>query len=333
MPVYWKDGSLNLLPLIGGNTHGWTQYIAEDKSGNVYITGGQYGGTLGLQLGYWKNSTFVVLASNAPAGENIQSIAVDTNGNVWVGGNVSGGSFFYQENSGSQTTLSGNPTHCWSLDADTQGNVYFMGVETTTDFVPYYWKNGLNPTALTLSGGNLFGYPAQMAEDSSGNLYICGEQWVDTAGPTVCGPVYWRTVSGVWQSATALPVGGYSSSYLAWWDVQGIAVDSSGNLHVAGGYGATSPDTTLLYWNSATSAPTVMPLPSGKTIGKLSTCATLDSNGNFIVTGQAGTAWSGTAGSSITDSVAVYWQNGTLINLPMGSGNAYGQTVGAVLAP
>jgi uncharacterized lipoprotein YajG len=320
VPVYWKDGVLNFLApdgASGGGAYG----IAEDKSGNLYIAG-----VLDGQPGYWKNSTFTALSLGTYAQGYASSIAVDTNGNVWVGGQAGTPTpniFVYWENSGNCNVLPGSPNDAWGLQADTFGNVYFIGTELIGGNPwPCYWKNGANPTALTLTGGNNGGYAAQLAVDSSGNLYICGMQWGGANG----GPVYWKTVAGIWQSATLLPQGAYSGN--GWWNVSGIVIDFTGEIYMAGGTGISSL-TTPIYWKGLTSTPTTMTLPTGTSVfGLASGAAAFDGSGNFIVAGTAGNTQSG-----IADSVPFYWQNGTPINLPMGSGNAWGMTGWVVAGP
>ena len=68
LPVYWKDGALNLLPLNSGYGGGYAAGIAINKSGNVYIGGTQYGGALAPLLGYWKNGIFVAFSAAAGSG-------------------------------------------------------------------------------------------------------------------------------------------------------------------------------------------------------------------------------------------------------------------------
>jgi len=102
-----------------------------------------------------------------------------------------------------------------------------------------------------------------------------------------------------------------------------MTFDSSGNAYFVANYGPASSPTTPLYWKSATSTPIAMTMPAGTTIFNIGMgAAGFDGSGNFIVAGNAGNTVSG---FTITDGVPVYWQNGNPINLPMGSGNTWGQ--------
>lgn len=107
IPVCWKDGALNMLPLNGA-AHGGAFAITEDKSGNIYVAGG----TSTSPVGCWKNTTFVPLSLGTYSVGFAAGIAVDTSGNVWVVGVVGTSNppttFVYWENSGAPTLLRGS---------------------------------------------------------------------------------------------------------------------------------------------------------------------------------------------------------------------------------
>ena len=318
VPVYWKDGVLNYLPASGG---GSTSGIAHDNSGNVYISGAKGG-----QAGYWKNSNFIPLSLGQYAAGVVQGIAVDTTDNVWVlGSQGSPGSItcFYWKNSSGPYLLPGNIWQCVNVSPDSSGNVYIIGTAIVNGLydLTAIWKNGSNPIVMAESSGTNGAWVGnQLATDSSGNLYLCAV--ADS------GPEYWKTVSGVWQGPFALQYGTYTGA-----TATDIGVDSSGNLHVVGCWPMSGgPYTTLLYWQSASSAPTLISLPSGASVFWIGT-STFDTSGNFIFVGTAGTQEPGGKWATITDGVPVCWVNGTPINLPMGSGNTWGCTGGVVVGP
>jgi len=337
-PVYWKDGVLTPL-LSNGNTWGVAGDITTDKSGNVYVLGWQSGNG-GCNQGVWKNGQFTAAAPCGSSVMNFTNIAVDSSGNVWLLGNTNGTAFVYQEGAaGTQTTLGGSPNNAYGLQADASGHAYYIGTKNAVvagqnggnpDAVGVYWQNGTGTgTPLALSGGNTFAYPEESTVDSSGNVYISGEQWVDTGSATGQGPVYWKTPTGI---ATPFNSGSYGGN----WNAAGIAVDSSGNVHLVAAVGPSNPaEQYLLYWNSAANAPAQMTLPGGKTLFSfIGGNAALDSNGNFIVAGQVGSAWAGTAGQSpLSDGVPVYWQNTTPNLLPMGTGNTWGFARSVAVGP
>jgi len=166
IPVYWKDGVINYLQLSPTYTNGWTCGITVDKSGNVYVQGGQWNTTSTI-YGYWKGSIFTQLSTGGYAYLWEQNIAVDTTGNVWLAYDVSNSGTYpptipaYWENSGSPTLLP-SATNVWDVIADGSGNVYFFGTTGGTsdnaaspDYsqTPAVWKNGTSLTSLAVTAG------------------------------------------------------------------------------------------------------------------------------------------------------------------------------------
>lgn len=350
--VYWKDGTINYLPLNFGYSWGWADYIAQDKSGNIYVLGQQGGSGTGPQLwGYWRNGAFTTLADfNTYPFINELGLAVDTNGNVWAlafaGSDNNHAVPYYWKNSGSPTQPP-NATNLTGIAADASGNVYMTGMTGGTAYLastgfssnwtPTVWKNGITATPLstTLSGtGYSYGFVSSPVIDASGNLYACGS--VFTAGGV---PVYWKAAAGnlASNSATSFSVAGYPVSTYTYWVVYGTAVDNSGNVDaqanvsttgappLANGFysNTSSPPASLIYWRGG--APGALPL--GTDTSWFSFWGATDSSGNYFVTGAIATD----AGAAATNGqgIPVYWKNGgTAVQLPMGTNGGTPNTFG-----
>jgi hypothetical protein len=336
VPVFWKDGALNYLPLTNGNTGGWTSGMLQDSSGNLYIVGGQWGGPSGNQIGYWKNLSFIPLSRGTYSVGGAYGIAVDTNGNVWANaelGVTTPDTFVFWRNSTGPNVFPGGATGVSFPIADKAGNVFFPGCTGTNPVLPCLWQNGAAPIQLALNGASS-GYPEGMAMDGSGNLYAWGEQWSPTPPSSNRGAAYWRTVSGSWSSATLVPLGGHSATGV--WTAATMAFDSLGNPSVAQEYGpqGSSSPTAIVYWKGLTDNPAEMFLPTGTSVVRLfGNAASFDASGNFLVAGTAGNNQPAGFDSTITDGVPLYWQNGNPISLPMGSGNTWGTAFNVVVGP
>jgi hypothetical protein len=329
VPVYWKDGALNYFPLHLGNTNGWTGCIAVDSLGTVYAQGGQWGST--SMHGYWKGSTFIELSFNSYTKFWYQAIAVDSTGDVWLAAILDNSSPptipVYWKNSGSPSSLS-DCTNIWGVAADTLGNVYFMGTIGGTNvnaasldysWTPAYWKNGpgglIGPTSLQLSGSYTNGCAGPVAVDAEDNFYTCGAQWSDTADEIV----YWKNN----ETPIALSKGAYGA--YAWWGAGITAVDASGKLYFLFRIGTAGPEFPV-YWNGATSDPAALLLGGNSYWNIWNEAGAVDAQGNFIVVGSVG--------SSSATTIPVYWENGgSYVELPMGSGNTFGQAHWVAVGP
>jgi|GEM_PF-3521726 hypothetical protein len=332
--VYWKDGALIYLPLSPNCSNAWASGITEDKEGNLYIVGGQWnnslnGGNGASVYGYWKNSAFTVLPNGPYTDGNlwVPYIAVDTSGNVWVGGSDDS-TYIYWKNGGSPAQLTG-ATGLSSAGADSLGNVYFIGGEGTTGstWLPFYWENGGAPAEFPL-GTYTNGWANSTALDASGNFYVGGQLWSATA---ITAPGYLKATNGSWGTPNPLQTGSFGSNKD--WNLNGMAVDSSGGFDAYAVTGPTS-STTLVYWKGASSSPTALNLGAGNTYfsGSSGLCA-VDALGNFYIVQSLG--------SSSPSTTPVYWVNGNSggapTSLPMGSSfgaaNLYGQANGIVVGP
>jgi hypothetical protein len=321
VPVYWKDGNLNYLPLSQGMTNGYGGQISEDSSGNIYVFGGQWNSTTPVVYGYWKNSNFTAVSLGSYYTMFQQNwFVIDPKGNLWLEGNAYNSSTsswtpVYWENQVGWVVVPSASTVC-NDGLDAQGNVYFTGTiggtSSNGDWTPAYWINGANPTALPLSSGIPYGQPLDVRLDTKGNLYFSGAEWSATS----TSPVYWEEVNGTW-SVTPLQKGIYSG--WSYWNVHSMSVDGSGNVYAVASIGptstATTPETTLVYWKGATSNPTALSV-GGNTYVDSHIYVGIDENGNLLIQSNVG--------SSSSATIPVYWENGNLASLPIGSGNSFG---------
>jgi hypothetical protein len=287
VPVYWKDGIINYLPLESGYASGGIGSITVAESGDVYIAGNQNGSL----NGYWKNSNFVTLPNGGYSNAFASDIAVDTAGNVWVVGSVGPSSaqiFVVWENGGYPSLLPGSPSNAWAIQADMVGNVIVIGtIGTGSGMLPCVWENGSAPIPLGLSGGNTGGYPHKLAMDSSGNLYSCGNQW----GGSTAGPAVWERLDGVWQGAFAVSTSGINSAYNS--NFCCMAFDSAGNADCIGLYGPSGPSastycTNVYYWPGLGGQPSAL-VANQAAILMTDSAAAFNPAGQLVVVGSVGT--------------------------------------------
>lgn len=176
IPTYWKNGGAGtVLPYVSGNTAGYVQQSAPDKSGNIYAVGSQWNSSTGV-TGYWKISssgaaTFTTLSLGSYSSGNWpdRSIAISSDGVVAAIVANSTAAIYWPNPASAPTSLSLPKGYayfggCPSAAFDGSGNLIFAGTVGTTidsssnvtDPVPVYWTNG-TPTLLARGTGNTNG--------------------------------------------------------------------------------------------------------------------------------------------------------------------------------
>jgi uncharacterized delta-60 repeat protein len=317
---------------VGARTNG--QSVATDKSGNVYVAGFT-DGSLSSDPKVGNNQDFFVTKYNSNGarvytrqlgvtGLNTYgySVTVDSSGNVYVAGATNGGldgisprgvaDFFvakYNSDLAWQYTkqlgVAGAETLGHSVTVDSSGNVYVAGSTTgaldgsaprgSTDFFVTKYNNAgvLQYTKqLGVADKDTFGY--SVAVDSSGNVYVAGYTAGALNGSTPRGLADYFVAkydsAGVWQStwqrggveATASSIG------------HSVAVDSSGNVYVAGEttaqlYGDLMTGTKDLFIAKYNSKGDVLYLHQSGIAGKdtVGQSVALDASGNVYVAGSA----------------------------------------------
>ena len=269
---YDNAGSLTWLTQLGkASSASYGQGVAVDSSGNVYVAGYTTGGLNGnTQVGirayfvskYNSSGSLIWLKQLGVSAKNTYgfAVAVDSSGNVYASGSTSGGlngnsqtgSYDYfvvkYDSSGNltwlkQLGLAAIPTESYGVSVDSSGNVYAVG----------YTSGGLNGNTLTGSkdyfvakhdsSGNLTwlkqlgvsglrSYTTAVTVDSSGNVYASGYTTGGLNGNTQTGGYdYFAVKYNSSGTLTWLKQAGKSAKDAFG---QGVAVDSSGNVFVAG---------------------------------------------------------------------------------------------------
>jgi uncharacterized delta-60 repeat protein len=295
--------------ITGGVAYGYG--VAVDSSGNVYIVGYSNGTGAG-------NNDIVIAKYNISGAIQWQrslglvgndygyGIAVDSSGNVYVTGLASGGSNFTTVKYNTSGTIqwqrklsSPNTGSGYGIAVDSSGNVYVTGYTSSggSDVMTVKYDTNGNiqwQRIIGYSGNDESGYG--VAVDPSGNVYVTG--YTNGAG------------SGSYE---ALIVKYNSSGTIQWQRVlgsstfdygQGIAVDSSGNVYVAG-YTLSNTSILIAKYDTNGTIQWQRSLRSGS--GDRGFGITVDSSSNVYVTGY-------TFVSGIDDNVVIakYDTNGTI---------------------
>jgi hypothetical protein len=310
LPCYWKDGILNTLP-TGSQSNG-AAYGVTVHGADVYIFGFTQTGTSWTTRTpvYWKNGVLNTLSPPANSFGQAGWGKFDSSGTLYIRGAV-------------WSTSSGNPVICgfwkggsWTplpmltatngdsnetIIIDSSGNVYFSGSLTISGVqVPVYWENGGTPVQVSLTsvsgaiyGGTVTGVvPTPYASSLTILLGINDSSNYPT-------PAYM-----VGSTITAVSTGGTSNGE-AWW----ASLSPSGVLYSTGMLGtwasnSSSQPACWTNWSICT-----LPTPSGQPYGSAGGAQFLGSD--VYIDGN-------TMGSNGIGS-AVYWKNGVLNVLPVGS--------------
>ena len=229
--------------------------VAVDSSGNVYVA--DRPNQLIRQITYWGNVT--TLAGSGTAGSTNATgtaasfsvpfgIAVDSFGNVYVG-DTANNLIRKISNGGVVTTLAGSAGVTGATNAtgtaasfnqpsgvavDSSGNVYVADTYNHLIRKITYWGNvttlaGSGSPGATNATGTAasFHYPATVAVDASGNVYV-GDTSNNLIRKISTGGVV-TTLAGSGSTGSTNATGTAASFN----SPQGVAVDSSGNVYVA----------------------------------------------------------------------------------------------------
>jgi hypothetical protein len=243
---YNASGVIQWQRVLGGTGADAFKYVDVDSSGNVYVCGfTQVSGTAGILVAKYDTSGTIQWQRTLDGAvtEDARGIVVASSGNIYIAGftNSQGAGALdviiaKYDNSGTiqwQRILgdSGND-YGLSIAVDSSENVYVSGMTNSQGaggldaLITKYDTSGTIQWQRIL-GGSGNDYALNLTVDSSGNVYISGLTTSAGAGGNegliakydTSGTIQWQRVLG--------SVGNER--------LDGIAVDSSGNLYVVGG--------------------------------------------------------------------------------------------------
>jgi hypothetical protein len=238
---YNSTGTPQWFKTINGTRSDHGRSIATDSSYNVYLTGYYYststvslGNGLSLPISSGTDAYIVKYDSNGNAlwfktlvgtsSDYGMSVATDPSGNVYLGG-------FYSSTS---TVSLGNGL---SLPSTTGNDAYIVKYNSSGNALWY----------KTLAGTSS-DYGENLATDSDGNVYFCGEYFTSTS-PVSLGNGLELPISTGTGYRDAFIVKYDSSGNALWYKTLvpsndifalGVATDSDGSVYVAGRYNSTS---------------------------------------------------------------------------------------------
>ncbi len=223
---------------IGGAGTDYSNAVAIDGAGNIYVTGyfsqtadfnpGGSGGTLTVA-----GSTDIFLAKYAPNGDYLWAksmggsnsdaaygVAVDNAGNVYITGNFTSDTIYFNQGGSGGMLISNGSFDAFIAKYDAAGN--------------YLWAGNM--------GGTNLDYAGKVAVDGSGNAYVSGYYYQTADFDFLNGGGTLNAVAGGIDIFLAKydPNGGYlwARSMGGGGTDQGraVAVDSAGNVYVTGSF-------------------------------------------------------------------------------------------------
>ncbi len=212
------------------------QGIAVDSSGNIYGAGAGYSvfvyspGSNGNAAPVATISTTMTTGLAWP-----QGIALDSSGKIYVADPGVGSVFVYPAGSNGNAApiatfreMSSDLSYPVGIAVDSSGKIYVADQGVSSVFVYSAGSNGNVAPIATISGSSTgLVQPYGIAVDSSGKIYVANEGSYRTLVGTV-------TVYSAGSNGNVAPIATISGSKTGLAEPQGIAVDSSGKISVAG---------------------------------------------------------------------------------------------------
>ena len=229
-----------------GNDADWLNEMVVDDSGNVYVTGQSFESAIATPWNYVTikyNESGIeqwVKTYNGPANsdDNALDIALDKFGNIYVTGNSKGAggileiaTIKYSASTGEQLWVRRHQGSAAEIVCDDAGNIYLTGWNNFDYQTIKYNTNGDVVWTKTYNGTGS-DYARAIIIDNSGNIYVTGvsdESNQMGAKDDIVTIKYNSTGDELWVQR-------YNSTLVANSDESavGIAVDTNGNVYIAG---------------------------------------------------------------------------------------------------
>ncbi len=314
--------------------------LGEDSAGNVYIAWEDRtayagaGGDRDIFYKFWNASistwnTTEVVSIGSILDSAYPSLAVDSVGNVHVawhdytdyaGAGVDRDIFykFWKASSSSWTTTevvsteSTDDSNRPSLATDAAGNVYiawhdetdYTGAGLDSDIFYNFWNASISSwdtTEVVSTESTHISWVPSLTVDTLGNVHVVWYDETDYAGAGSDTDIFykrWDSSISSWTTTEVVSTESTDNSYSP-----SLAVDSSGNVHVAWNdrtaYGGSGTDIDIFYkhWNSSTSSWTTTEVVSSESTGHSSAPSlAVDDKGNIHVAWDDRTAYAGAGG-------------------------------------
>jgi uncharacterized delta-60 repeat protein len=299
--------------------------IAVDTSGNVYVTGPSWGGHPyygGTSYDYatvkydTDGNEKWVRRYNGPAnyGDEARAIAIDSSDNVYVTGTSS----TVTEQDYATVKYAPDGTELWvarydgqensndgahAIAVDSWGNVYVTGQSdgsgTGSDYATIkYAPDGTQLWVARYDGpGNARDRAFAIAVDSSSNVYVTGMSYGSGTDQDYATVKYKQTYTDGSVEVTEEWVARYNGPGNSWDYATELALDSSGNVYVAGGSvgsGVVNDYATVKYDADTGQQLWVARYDSPRNYTDVACAIAVDSSGKVYVTGYSagiGTDW------------------------------------------
>lgn len=322
--------------------------LAIGPTGNVYVTGSSYGGDPvwggtyddqdWLTIAY--SGTGVPLWTNRYNGPQnradlAHAIAVDRDGNVVVTGSSLDASLYDHcvtikySSIGVPLwtrTYATSGTTGWKVAVDSAGNAFVLGDVRAGDEQNYltlkYSSTGTLLWARTYNGPGKYDFPAALAIDPAGNVFVTGNSGGSTTLPDYATLKYSSTGELLWLRRYNGPCG-WKGPGDGQDEAKALAVDHEGNVIVTGrSDGGTNIISYATLKYSSTGEPVWTNRYNGPANGDMATAVAVDANGGVIVTGESDGTSTDYATIKYSSAGVLLWTNrysgpGTYLDRPV----------------
>jgi hypothetical protein len=308
-----------------GNSGDSAEDIIIDSSGNVYVTGNSVGNGTGndyATVAYDPSGNELWAARyNGPgnADDIVRAIATDSAGNVYVTGSSYGSG---TDNDYATVAYDSSGNQLWVARYNGPGNSYDVAIAIATDSAGNVYVTGWSYTPWTAfdyatvaydsSGNQLWAaryhnyhddFPAAIATDSAGNVYVTGMS--QAATPDIATVAYDSSGNQLWAARYNGPGNGYDRA-------TAIATDSAGNVYVTGwSWSATIIDYATVAYDSSGNQLWVASYNGPENYHDYANAIATDDAGNVYVSGESQHDYATVAYDSSGNELWVARYNGT----------------------